>query len=91
MARVHLGEDPFIPGRRIEVTASGFQHGEECPICSAVRHAQRGGKPEEYLPPVISRQTVVEAVWADQLAERRRSPDATLPPSLEGGFALVSL
>jgi hypothetical protein len=89
VARVCLGEDPFIPGRKIIVEASSFCHGERCPICSAVRHAQKGGKPEEYLPPEYSQQTVAKAVWADHLAERRRNPDATLPPPTDVGFALV--
>jgi hypothetical protein len=47
MARVYLGNDPFVPGRRVEVDGSGFCCGDGCPTCSAVRYAQRAGKPVE--------------------------------------------
>ena len=62
MAKVYLGDDPFIPGRRIEVDSTGFNHGDDCQMCRAVRLAQKGVTSAECLPPEFSKQTVTEAV-----------------------------
>ena len=55
MAKVHLGDDPFIPGRRIEVDSTGFNHGDDCQMCRAVRLAQTRlrSHPDCTLPPVV--------------------------------------
>jgi hypothetical protein len=90
MDRVYLGNDPFVPGRRIEVDPSNlFAHGDSCPICRAVRLAQKGMTSAEYLPPEFSKQAVTGAVRVDQVAARRRDPDATVPPVEETAFVVV--
>ena len=90
MSRVYLGNDPFIPGRRIEVDPSNlFTHDDDCQICRAVRLAQKGVTSAKYLPPEFSKQAVREAVRADQVAARRRDPDATVPPVEETAFEVV--
>lgn len=68
MPRVYLGDDPFIPGRRIEVEASGLDHGDDCRICRAVRLAQVRVTARDDLPPEYSRQTLIEAFRVDELA-----------------------
>lgn len=89
MAKVYLGDDPFIPGRRIEVDRTGFGHGDDCQICHAVRLAPKGVTSVEYLPPESSKQTVTEAVRADKVTKLRSHPDCTRPPVAETGFEVV--
>ena len=89
MDRVYLGDDPFIPGRRIEVDPSGLTHDDACQICRAVRLAQKGVTSAKYLPPAFSKQAVTGAVRADQAPIRRRDPDATAPPVEETAFVVV--
>jgi hypothetical protein len=91
MSKVYLGNDPFVPGRRIEVDPSNFfAHSDSCPICRAVRLAQKGVTSAEYLLPEFSKQAVTEAVRADQAAARRRDPDATVPSVEETAFEVVA-
>ena len=89
MGRVYLGNDPFVPGRRIEVDPSTPTHDDDCQICRAVRLAQEGVTSAEDLPPEFSKQAVREAVRADQAPTRRRDPEATPPPVEETAFAFV--
>jgi hypothetical protein len=80
-----LGPLPSIPSMPSMTVApqKGF-------IRWAVRLAQKGMTSAEYLPPEFSKQAVTESVRADQVAARRRDPDATVPPVEETAFEFVA-